>query len=257
MNRSERSFEVHSRSVRGSEVQSALFSSAGQDGPHVFFGPVHYESGYAYPLIVWLHGQGDDERQLLRIMPQVSMRNYVAVAPRGDSLPAEGAADRSGCTWSQSSAGISGAEARVFDAIEAASEKYHITRRRVFLVGFDAGGTMAFRIAMNHPQRFAGAVSLGGRFPQGGMPFGNLSLARRVPLLLASGLVSEAYPAEEVCDDLRLLHTAGLSITLRQYPGGREISPQMLRDVDRWIMEQLNAPGSSTFSSTVQWLHEV
>src|SRR4051794_5650794 len=47
------------------------------------FTPLHYERNYAYPLIVWLHGPGDDERQLKRIMPLVSMRNYGAAGPRG------------------------------------------------------------------------------------------------------------------------------------------------------------------------------
>ena len=44
-----------------------------------------------------------------------------------------------------------------------------------------------------------------------------------------------------VCDDLRLLHTAGMSITLRLYPCAHELSPQMLSDVDRWIIEQITA----------------
>ena len=51
---------------------------------------MHYAPGYAYPLIVWLHGSGSDERQLQRIMPLVSMQNYVAVAPRGIPLTAAG-----------------------------------------------------------------------------------------------------------------------------------------------------------------------
>lgn len=52
-------------------------------GPYSLFGPLHYEANYAYPLIVWLHGPGDDEHQLRRIMPAISLRNYVAVARNG------------------------------------------------------------------------------------------------------------------------------------------------------------------------------
>jgi phospholipase/carboxylesterase len=239
------------------QLASDLVTPPLADSSRALFAPLHYESSYAYPLIVWLHGPGNDERQLMRVMPQVSMRNYLAVAPRGEPLTPRDAADRKGYTWSQSSDGIPRAEARVFDCIEAAARKYHVAPRRVFLVGFDVGGTMAFRIAMNHPQRFAGVVSLGGQFPRGSTPLGNLSLARKLPVLLATGHLSDGYPAEKVCDDLRLFHTAGLSTTLRQYPGGQELSPQMLLDVDRWIMEQIASPGSSTQSSDVRWLHEV
>ncbi len=44
------------------------------------------------------------------------------------------------------------------------------------------------------------------------------------------------------CDNLRLLHTAGISVVLRQYPCSQELIPRMLGDVDRWVMEQTTAP---------------
>ena len=65
-----------------SELAGGRFSAT-PDAGHALFAPLHYESNYAYPLIVWLHGANDDERQLKRIMPFVSLRNYVAVSPRG------------------------------------------------------------------------------------------------------------------------------------------------------------------------------
>src|SRR5262245_30987235 len=43
---------------------------------HCIITPLHYERNYAYPLIVWLHGPDDDERQVTRVMPHVSTRNY-------------------------------------------------------------------------------------------------------------------------------------------------------------------------------------
>ena len=58
---------------------------SGHSTPHALFVPMHYEPNYAYPLLVWLHGPGDDERQLQRVMPLISLRNYMAVGPRGVS----------------------------------------------------------------------------------------------------------------------------------------------------------------------------
>jgi hypothetical protein len=51
----------------------------------VVFAPLHYEPNYAYPLVVWLHAEGTDEQDLSRVIPRISMRNYVAVAPRDES----------------------------------------------------------------------------------------------------------------------------------------------------------------------------
>ena len=143
------------------EIESALFSTAQQDTVHATFAPLHYEPGYAYPLLVWLHGPLADERQLLRIMPLVSMRNYVAVAPRGVSLAPQAGriaapSEESVYGWSDEEHGLQQAEQRIFDSIELTFRRFNIDPRRIFLAGFDTGGTMAFRVAMNHPYKFAG-----------------------------------------------------------------------------------------------------
>jgi len=89
-----------------------------------------------------------------------------------------------------------------------------------------------------------------------GTPFGNLVAARRLGIFLAAGRGSREYTAAQVCDDLRLLHTAGLSITLRQYPCGHELMSQMLSDVDRWIIEQISPPRAATVESDPEWSRE-
>ncbi len=222
-------------------LDAALFSPPGHDASRALFAPVHYEPNYAYPLLIWLHGPGNDEWQLMRIMPLVSMRNYVAVAPRGFRA-FQGDVEREGWGWSQHPEHIQEAEHRVFESIEAAQRKFHIASHRVFLAGFDCGGTMAFRVAMSHPSWFAGVLSVGGAFPRGDTPFGQWTLARRLSVFLAVGRDSQEYPPAQACDDLRLFHAAGISVTLRQYPCGHQLSPHMLGDMDRWIIEQIIAP---------------
>ena len=222
------------------DVESALFSTT-SPSTYGLFVPLHFERGYAYPLIVWLHGQGADERQLMRVMPMVSMRNYVAVAPRGVRMMLSSSGDCEGHGWRQSEDVIEEAQRRIFESIEAVGEKFRYSRQRVFLAGFGTGGTMAFRVAFNHPRRFAGVLSFCGCFPSGHTPFSNLTDARRLAVLLAVGRRSQEFPSADVCRDLRLLHTAGLATTLREYPCGHELAPQMLADLDRWIIEQVTS----------------
>lgn len=231
------------------QIDSASCSSAALDFAHTLFAPMHYAAGYAYPLIVWLHGRGNDERQLQRVMPLISMRNFVAVAPRGLRVTLADP-ETEGFGWEQVDDHIAQAEQRVFEAVEMTGRKLHIAPRRVFLVGFDCGGTMAFRLAMNHPERFAGVVSIDGSFPSGRTPFGKLASARRLGVFLITGRGSSEYPADEVCENLRLFHSAGLSVTLRQYPCGHKLTPQMLADINRWIMEQITPPPSQTAESS-------
>ncbi|MCA9245966.1 MAG: hypothetical protein KDA42_02595 [Planctomycetales bacterium] len=217
------------------EVSASQLFIDQRDEPYSLFVPQHYEPNYKYPLVVWLHGPSDNELQLKRIMPLVSTRNYAAVGPRG-TLAEDHDNGSGGYAWSQSEDHVYLAEQRVFAAIESASRRLNVEPDRIFLAGFESGGTMAVRIALSHPRRFAGAITFGGEFPRGHAPLRHLRDARRLPLLLANGLENPNYPESQVCNDLRLFYVAGLSVTLRQYPCANDLTTVMLSDMDRWIM---------------------
>lgn len=209
------------------------------EGAHCIFTPLHYERNYAYPLIVWLHGADDDERQVTRIMPHVSLRNYVAVGARG-TLASGGV--EGGYRWSQGQRHIVQAEQRVMSAVAAARRWLNIAPARIFLAGLHSGGTMAFRLALNHPQTFAGVLSIGGAFPTTLRPLGQLRAVRRQRIFLATGKDSLLYSETQVCNDVRLFHSAGMAVHVFQYPSGDEVLTNMLSDMDRWIMAQVASP---------------
>lgn len=205
---------------------------------HCLLAPMHYEPSYAYPLLVWLHGPGDDERQLHRVMPHISLRNYVAIAPRGTSVDQVCESGAKSYLWRQSPDDIMQSVDRILECVELAGSRCHVARERVFLAGYDAGGTMALRIALSCPDLFAGAASFGGPFPRNHTPLCNVMEARRIPLLLACGADSHDYPEARVCDDIRLMHAAGIgSLNVRQYPCGDELVTQMLKDFNCWMMQ--------------------
>ncbi len=222
---------------------SQAVASAGEpdislDDVSSVFTPLHYERNYAYPLIVWLHGADGDENEVTRIMPLVSMRNYIGVGPRGTVRSTAAP----GYRWSQGQDHIARAERRVRSAIAAARRWLNVDPARIYLAGYGAGGTMAFRVALNEPRAYAGVLSLGGAFPSTLRPLHKLHDARRLNVFLATGRDSQRYPEYLVCDNLRLFHSAGLSICLRQYPCGDDLTTRMLADMDRWIMDQITAP---------------
>ena len=227
----------HSSLVSGHSSARALpnIDARRRDGvpPYSLFVPMHYERAYAYPLLVWLHGEGGRERELRQLMPHVSVRNYVGVAVRGTAV-VEGAPGN--FTWNQSPDGADEAAERVPQAINVAKHRLNIHAKRVYIAGQGCGGTMALRLALQFPEWFGGAVSLGGPMPTGNAPLSRVNEARRLPLLLASCLDSRSYPQARVASDLRLLHAAGFSLGLRQYPGENELTTVMLADMDRWLM---------------------
>lgn len=202
--------------------------------PHTTFVPMHYEPGYAYPLVVWLHGAPGNEHELRQVMPLVSMRNFVGAAPRGTF------AERrmpNAYGWRQSPADIEEAESRIDDCIRLTRERYNIHPDRIFLVGHGGGGTMALRVAWNNPEKFAGVATFGGPIPWHLRPFRCVNQIRSLPCLLSMSRGSHDYPDEQVCNDLRLLHSAGCTVALRQYPSGDGLTTVMLADLNRWLME--------------------
>lgn len=211
---------------------SVVTSSAAVKFPHAIFAPIHYEPNYAYPLLIWFHGPDNDERQLMRLMPLISMRNYVAVAPRAPWRGTGG-----GHAWRQSDRSVAEAANRAFQAIESVREQYNIARQRVFLAGYDGGGEVALRVGLRYPREFAGVLSIGGRFPRGNNPLAQLADARHLPLFIAQGRDSQVYHAAHLCEDLRLFHAAGMCVTVRQYSCGDVIHQRMLHDMDVWLMD--------------------
>ncbi len=203
---------------------------------HSLFLPMHYEKKYAYPLIVWLHSDADDERQLVRIMPLMSMRNYVSIAPRGNQ-PCD---DCPGFEWSLAPSSVQKSQQAISECISVACEKANINSRRIFIGGYGSGGTMALRLGLMNPHRYAGILSLGGSFPEHSNSLANIKQSRSTPLFISHGRDSSDYPVEQMCEDLRLYHISGFSVTLRQYPCGDELSTQMLSDMDAWMMEIVN-----------------
>jgi phospholipase/carboxylesterase len=209
---------------------------------HALFAPLHYERNYAYPLVVWLHSEGGSERELRRVMPHVSLRNYVAAAPRGRKLNGQ---DATGFTWLQSPAAAGEAEERVRQCVEAAKARFNVNDRRVFIAGCGVGGTMALRLALQSPDQYAGAITLGGGMPEGNCPLKSVNSARGLPLMVASNIASREYPQSQVARDLRLLHSAGFALAIKQYVGDHDLSTCMLADMDRWIMDRVCAESGS------------
>jgi phospholipase/carboxylesterase len=213
------------------------------EAPVATFAPMHYEAKYAYPLLIWLHGTASNEHELRQVMPLVSMRNYVAVAPRGTWIDPR---QRGSYGWRQSGELIDEAAIQIDECISLAMRRFNIHPKRIFLVGNGSGGTMAFRIGWSQPDRFAGVVAINGALPTQQSPLRRINELRQLPCYLATSRESRAYPASRVCRDLRLLHSAGCTVALRQYPGSDGLTNHMLSDLDRWLMELVCGASSNS-----------
>ena len=208
----------HTRSIQDFRRQQR--AGAGGVGPPLadwtgdakVFIPQGYESGYDYPLLVWLTDP-DTRFDLGRAMARVSLRNYVAVEPAAG-------------------------ETAMWRAIDRVRDRLSIHPRWIWLVGHAAGGTAAFRRACQQPEAFAGAISLGGWFPLGESVFARLNAIRRMPMLLCCRATAVQADPDRTDRTLRLFHAAGGTLAMRIYQRGTMLSRETLADVNRWLMDE-------------------
>jgi phospholipase/carboxylesterase len=204
------------------------------------FLPTGYEPNYPYPLLVFFHGHGGNEEQIMRLAPRLSRRNYICIGLRGTQLLGQRSDGSLGYTWGTSEQSNTLVEDYVLRAVEQTRRNYHIHSERIYLAGFCEGATLAYRLGLTFPERFAGVISLNGSLPPRGSLFLRLPEVRQLRVLIGHGIANAVVPLTTARSDFRLLYTAGLSIQMHTYPATHRLHPDMLRDINRWIIDMCN-----------------
>ncbi len=247
------------------------------------FIPQRYEPNYAYPLLVLFHGRGGDEQQLAASMPRLSWRNYVAVSLRGPELltrrgvprgfgwgpdfggPARRAAEAAEAAEASDrdcepalTAGdfvrrrfsgevvdpIDAIEDGVFSAIRRARRALHIHSERIFLMGVGEGASVAYRLGLTYPERFAGIVAINGRLPSGDgyRPLARVKDCRSLRILAVHGEWNARSSVIDARRDIGALRAGGLKVSFQSYPCAHRLTRPMLADVDTWLIQQCTNP---------------
>ena len=204
------------------------------------FLPTGYEPRYPYPLLVFFHGHGGNEEQILRLAPRLSRRNYISIGLRGPvtAPPRDGDADRFG--WG-GAAYLPLVEDYLVRAVLQTRRTYHVHSERIYLAGFGEGATLAYRLGLQLAGKVAGVISLNGSMPREGRPLLRLPEARDLRVFIAHGIANSVVPLSLAQADWRLLASAGIPVNLHTYPTNHRLHPHMLRDLNRWMIAGLDA----------------
>src|SRR5262249_38357689 len=205
------------------------------------FLPTGYEPNYPYPLLVFFHGHGGSEESILRLAPRLSRRNYICISLQGPQLLGARADGRLGYTWPTDGCGDSMIEDYVLGAVAQTRRNYHVHSEPIYLAGFHEGATLAYRLGLTFPEKLAGIIALNGTMPRQGGPLLRLPDVRQLRVLIGHGIANAVIPLSMARDDFRLLYTAGVSVRMHTYPATHRLHPDMLRDINRWIMNTLDA----------------
>ncbi|MGL4460844.1 MAG: alpha/beta hydrolase, partial [Planctomycetia bacterium] len=183
--------------------------------------PKAYEPAYSYPLLVFLHGHGESENQWLDALPSLSQRNYIGLSLRGptkvrrrDGVPGYG--------WGGGRRCDSVLEDYVLTAVAETVDVCNIHPDRIFLVGACEGGSVAYRLALSFPEKFAGAVVLNGWLPSGPLPLARHRRGAPGPIFIGQGVRNRSVAPARAVEAQHLLYSAGLDVELRTYQAGHE-----------------------------------
>lgn len=205
--------------------------------PICLFLPQAYEPGYPYPLLVFLHGHGEQERQWIDAVPSLSRRNYIGIGLRGvqEIQRADG---QRGYSWGGSRRCEGVIEDYVLSAVRETMRVCHVHSERIFLAGVCEGASVAYRLGLCFSDKFAGVVALNGWLPQGPLPLAHSRQSMDLGVFIGHGKNNTRVPSQRAFDAYQVLSAAGLDVSLREYPSDHEISPKMLRDIDNWLIDQ-------------------
>jgi len=203
------------------------------------FLPTGYEPRYPYPLLVFFHGQGGNEEQILRLAPRLSRRNYISIGLRGPVSLGARRDGRLAYGWGDGSQDTL-IEDYLLRAVEQTRRSYHVHSERIYLAGFAEGATLAYRLGLTFPEKLGGVISLNGAMPRQGGPLFRLPEIRQLRVFIGHGIANSIVPLSLPQRDFRVLYTAGVRVAMYTYPSTHKLHPDMLRDVNRWIMAQCN-----------------
>ena len=194
----------------------------GAAGIDEVFVPDHYESNYAYPLLVWLQTTTWPPGGFDRIMRLVSERNYFGVA-----LPV---------------VDLDRIEGQLQATFARLRRRYHLHTERVFLVGIGEAGTQALSTGLGRPEWFGGIAAISSPWPAAPRLLSRYDELRGKRVLFG---IDDRDDEALVCGVERaqkLLWTAGMHVTTLSCSAGGKSCPSLFREVDRWLMQGIEQP---------------
>lgn len=195
------------------------------------------KSGPTTPLVVFLHGRGADEHDLLDVADFLP-RAYTYASVRAP-VPVAGG----GYTWFENR----GVARPIPESIASSTAAFRAwlddpaigcATQTCYLIGFSAGMMMAAALALDDPARFAGAVLLSGAIAFDGARHATDGRLTGLRAFYGRGSLDDVIPHELVSQtDAYLRERSGASLTFREYAHGHSISRAELGDIAAWFQE--------------------
>lgn len=182
----------------GIQVERVLELPEGDRVEYLFYLPEDYDTDEKpRPLMLFLHGRGESRGPLSlvakwgppRMVQQGGKLPYILVSPQ---CPND---DR----WAAPTQ-----QAKILQLLDYVEANFRVDRRRVYLTGLSMGGYGTWRLAADHPKRFAAAAPMCG----GGDPK-DAERLKDVPIWIFHGDQDRAVPFSKSVEMVQAIRQAG------------------------------------------------
>jgi phospholipase/carboxylesterase len=193
------------------------------------------------PTVLALHGHGANAQDLIGLAPHLAGGRALWICPQAE-FPFE--PGYYGFTWFRRDPATGQRAAdepeRTLEVVrtflDEAFARYPVDPARVVLLGFSQGGTLAYRLALAEPKRFAGlaalSTSLAGDQGDGVTPTEGIG---ELPVLVQHGLEDPMISVERARETLERLRALGMAPEYHEYPMGHAIGQESAADLSRWL----------------------
>jgi phospholipase/carboxylesterase len=201
-----------------------------------------------HPAIVAFHGWGANALDLLGLAPYLAGGRFLVICPQGPIEVPIG--PTLGFGWYPIRMGVPPDAEAVESAAHAAEQfidealqRYAIDRRKLVILGFSQGGTIAYRLAIANPARYAALVGLSTWFAP---ELKNLATDReaieRLPAMVQHGRADDLIEIARARDSVETLRSLRVPLTYREYDCGHEITAEGLGDLNEFLMQKVVQP---------------
>ena len=198
--------------------------------------PENYNSSQKYPLIVFLHGSGVDDRNSLKLIDFID-EDFFKLAPK-----ARGASHYYGTQK---------ALIDIAEAIADVENNYNIDKENIILAGFSMGGYGVYRTYKEYPELFKGLVIFSG---QTKIPFfirlftkgrfvnflkkKNLQLFVNIPIFIFHGTLDKNCSYKDTADFVAKLRLFNESVEFQSDKVGHDKvkNQEIIRKFNEWIL---------------------
>jgi phospholipase/carboxylesterase len=200
------------------------------------------------PLLIALHGYGDNKSWMMREARQIAPGGFAVAALQGFHQHLKEPRVRNaplgyGFGWLTNfhpEESVALHHRALLDMIEQLTGEGVANPARIFLLGFSQTCALNYRFAFTHAEVLRGVVGICGGLP-GDWETGERYRKTDAAVLHLAGTRDTYYPSERVADYAARLLRRARDVEFRSYDAGHELTPAMREDARAWLAARVES----------------